>query len=66
MSNAEAGLFVMGVLIAENVINGSKKVIRTLLLVLSIKGVTICYVQGQNIYVDKRGANPLMCRQTQL
>ena len=56
----------MGVLIAENVINGSKKVIRTLLLVLSIKGVTICYVQGQNIYVDKRGADPLMCRQTQL
>ncbi len=31
------------------------EIIRTLLLVLFIKGATICCAQGQNIYVDKRG-----------
>ena len=40
------------------------EVIRTLLLVLTIKGATICCAQGQNIYVDKRGADPPRCVQT--
>ena len=40
------------------------EIIRTLLLVLFIKGATICCAQGQIIYVDKRGANPPRCNQT--
>lgn len=40
------------------------EVIRTLLLVLSIKDATICCAQGQNIYVEKRGADPPRCNQT--
>ena len=40
------------------------EVIRTLLLVLPIKGATICCAQGQNIYVEKRGADSPRCNQT--
>lgn len=32
-------------------------IMRTLLLVQSIKGAAICCAQGQIIYADKRGAN---------
>lgn len=30
----------------------------------TMKGATICCAQGQNIYVDKRGAYPPMPNQT--
>ena len=45
-------------------ISALPEVIRTLLLVLTIKGATICCAQGQNIYVEKRGADPPRCVQT--
>ena len=32
--------------------------------VLSRKGATVCCSQGQNIYVEKRSANPPRCCQT--
>lgn len=32
--------------------------------VLSRKGATVCCAQGQNIYLEKRGANPPRCGQT--
>ena len=32
--------------------------------VLPIKGATICCAQGQNIYIEKRCADPPRCNQT--
>ena len=56
--------FIQNISFAIELAGDLPEIMRTLLLVLSIKGATICCAQGQNIYVEKRGANPPRCNQT--